>query len=680
MVNFQLKYWYTFKDLNNNQHKVEILEDTLIPLTALEIRAANNPFILDFGSVNKFDTVFGSGADLNLVSHSNMFFFKNLYTNDMKHFQVKHYINNLINWIGYINSELFRETFTELENYDVQLTANDGFSLMDRIMFLDDNKNNFTGLKSYFDLFQIIFNKVGLPFSELRISCSTTFEGYTESSSANIFQQMKLNCENFYDEDNKSMTLRNVLDEILKPFQCFIFQKKGNIYINDYNNKATLSTIFYKCYSISNLSNFLGTISENNIKVLSKNDYQNSGGEIGTGAGINRQVVSYSGYKKTLIADCLIDSKEFSTIPNSYSIKNGYNFKILENNKTLTAFSPAEFEESYFVNSDTNDYDTNDYIKFNRQNTSTKIAELKIKPFFNIRQAIDIVSIETRKDNQYLGCAIKITGEILIKTKSNPYDDNLTGNSVVDFKLQTVIGCTNNKYSTSSRPIWRNTLTYNYIETSTSDQVDFSNKFTAIGKNGAGIYIPISSDSGVDNSLNGEFIFEIWSDFNHKESTTVLNNSPKIQEVWIKNLKIELVDIESKNSVENKDKEYIATLDSAFKNEGSKINLKVGTDSYFSDKAKLLNSNGYSIFKFNRGNLINKKIEELLLNSIVSNFKQSNININGLSLKNDYDLNNIITSTYFTDSKFCITNLKTDYANCNSNISLTEIFSDNLTI
>ncbi|MCW0484654.1 hypothetical protein [Gaoshiqia sediminis] len=122
---------------------------------------------------------------------------------------------------------------------------------MDRFNFIQADGNNYTGIKSKYELLQIIFNKIGLPFSELLISLSTTFTEYSGLSNKTILHESYINCENFYDEDNKPMTLREVLESTLAPYGGIIFQESGNIIITDIHTLAANSTIIYKRFSFS---------------------------------------------------------------------------------------------------------------------------------------------------------------------------------------------------------------------------------------------------------------------------------------------------------------------------------------------------------------------------------------------------------------------------------------------
>src|SRR5659263_22433 len=195
---YQLKYYTQFVSIDNKLSRVEIWQDTAVILVSEEFTTMSVPFTIELPDLeNKFQVVRGTGCELNLLSDTDMRFFNGLYHVDKKEIMVKHYIDGLINWVGYLNSEMMRESYSSASNYPVQVVGNDGFALMDRIQFLDDAGAIFTGIKSKFELIQIVFNKIGLPYSELKINLSTTLAAYTNATGSTILHESYIDCANF---------------------------------------------------------------------------------------------------------------------------------------------------------------------------------------------------------------------------------------------------------------------------------------------------------------------------------------------------------------------------------------------------------------------------------------------------------------------------------------------------
>ena len=61
---------------------------------------------------------------------------------------IKVYKNSSLFYLGYLETELYSENFKYATKYKVKIVANDGIGMLDRLDFLDDNNNPFTGINS----------------------------------------------------------------------------------------------------------------------------------------------------------------------------------------------------------------------------------------------------------------------------------------------------------------------------------------------------------------------------------------------------------------------------------------------------------------------------------------------------------------------------------------------------
>lgn len=61
---------------------------------------------------------------------------------------IKIYKNNNLFYLGYLETELYSENFRYATKYEVKIVANDGIGMLDRLDFLDDNNDPFTGVNS----------------------------------------------------------------------------------------------------------------------------------------------------------------------------------------------------------------------------------------------------------------------------------------------------------------------------------------------------------------------------------------------------------------------------------------------------------------------------------------------------------------------------------------------------
>ncbi|NIA28709.1 MAG: hypothetical protein GWP06_02200, partial [Actinobacteria bacterium] len=413
---YQKKYYFSFISIKGRNNIVEIWQDTTDIITAQEITGASNPFRVSLPKLNNiFQPVRGTGCLLNIISETDMEFLNSLYHTTPLEFQVRHYVSGILNWIGFLNSEMYREPFSFNSNYPVALNGNDGMALLDRFKFIQTDLSNYSGLKSLWDILFICLNKIGLPWGNVFYYLSFSFSDFSGSADKTPFHELYEDCSNFYDEDGEAMTLRQVIENILNPFGAILLIKGGDIYITDINTLAKSLPIDFQQFTYdTGIYVAINTISI--TKTIADIGYGGTGQSIEISGGVNKQVVSYSPYPIVQVVEKSITSEtEFETIPTTWATKDGYQYKILANNKTWQEISPAFFEESYY-----GDSEKKIYLNWTPPVTNQKIMSLKVLPFLSLAQ-----KGTTLIDSVYESLAIKFEINVLIKTKTNPYDSTL---------------------------------------------------------------------------------------------------------------------------------------------------------------------------------------------------------------------------------------------------------------
>jgi len=701
-MSLQLKYYfqyYPLKELTPNL--VEIWQNTDEVLVAEEITGHKNPFILELPEIkNKFQVIRGKGATINLLSDTDMKFFNGLYHVDPQEFMIHHYNGDIHLFMGYLNAEMITEPYDINFNYPISLTANDGFSLMDRFSFVQADATNYTGLKSKFELLQIIFAKIGLPYDQYRIALSTTFTGYSGATESTILHESFVDCANFYNEDPAPMSLREVVESILAPYGAFITAIDGHIYITDVHTMAQGGSVSYKQFAVST-GNYVGIIAIPNTKTVSDIGYMGTGQSIELSGGVNKQVVSYSPYPiKLILEKSIVDLDEFSIIPSYWSTRLGFQSKDLTNNKYWDDNAAGWFEATYFGAGDQDNPD----IHFNWATSAinTKLLTYKESKYVNISGAIQSGSVsgslpgtgghrgatdltgtisQRRRSKYTAGVAFQVTGDILIKTKNNPYDSTQKSKEVLSFGISYRIKV-GNKYFDMTTQSWGTSAVNSMIYTSDNNYNFIADKWAQIGTWGKGQLIVIGNLTE-EIVLSGDLEFEFWSD--HKTvfngSADYVDNSDKIQEVWIRNITINLVNFDG-SEIYDTDVEFIGLLDKTYQNEGEKIELTCGTDAQFSDRGKILwnDSGEYKHITEWTRNGQTFKIEELLLNSLCSNYRSGFITLMGMKLKNNFSLINVISDSFIGARKLMIKSANVNYEENTVECSLVEIKPDELTI
>ena len=230
-----IKYFHEFKTLNNELCRFEILSEKGNVQT--EVAATSVPFQLEYGETAKLEPIKSAGATLSLISMT-PFQFIDLHTDNMQEYLVKFYVDNNLYWVGWLDSETYSEDFSLYDRYVVQFNVSD-FNITNRLKFTDANGNKWYDIVSLRTILNRCLSRLNLPFTAINVHCTTTPD----------LDNTYIQCSNFYDENNEPMTIREVLDGILRPFGMMMVQKDGQVHVYDYNsihndnNLATFSDI-----------------------------------------------------------------------------------------------------------------------------------------------------------------------------------------------------------------------------------------------------------------------------------------------------------------------------------------------------------------------------------------------------------------------------------------------------
>jgi hypothetical protein len=688
MSNFQKKYYYDFKSLNDKTHTVEIWQDISTNISSTKVIGALDPFVVTLPALSdKFQPVRGTGADLNLFATSTMQYM-DLYTADIQEYQVRHYIDNSINWCGYLDTEMFSSDFSRQKNYGVSIIANDGFALLERLNYVQSDGSKYTGLTTQWQVIQNIINKLDLPYNNVYVSLSTTITGITLSASETIFHKTYCNNQNWYNEDGDAETCRKVLESILQPYGCFIIQDRCSLYVVDINTLAKATSTTFKKYT--RLFSYVGTQSINlNLGDLSTIGFASNIQDINIVPGFNKQVIKYSPYVAVDVLDYPTDDDVFFGVETSVDYgESTYTWtekSYGESNywgkyypwTASAAFSRfCELEGTGDNEGTTDKYlalknVSSEYNYFNAFTWTYSIPSLVPDPSAQHYLKIEMKSYARTTDNM---------GEISGIEPLYCYIDTKLKVGDYYYNYQPVYSSDTGGWTLDSSAIFRcdfkdPVLSGEYIVESYNSigdkWVDLKNH--NYKKEPGAFYIPL------DPLAAGDLTF-IISNYICYGGFPVAPMT--VKDVRIKDIKFTVVD-KNYNDVSDKDTEYVGYMNKNYKNEGSDITLLQGTNKpkIPSAKGSLMGYNTQYYYLSNWTREANTDcIENLLLRSIVGNYTDKTIELSATTKQLDSGLGCLKYNDYLTDKVFMPTSITNDYANSKTGITMQEIFVDALTI
>ena len=186
-----------------------------------EVNAAADPATLEWSDTEKFDTVQGSALTLRLISATDRQFVS-LYTVKHGDIAVDLYRNGSLYWSGTLDPEQYEEPYATRDGYEVTLTFSD-FGILDRLKWSGE------GFKTVRSVIEQCISALGITYNGINYNYALKRSASTPLSLTAI----TIPSANFFDEDGEPMTLRDVLEETLKPFGFRCMQRGGVVRIYD---------------------------------------------------------------------------------------------------------------------------------------------------------------------------------------------------------------------------------------------------------------------------------------------------------------------------------------------------------------------------------------------------------------------------------------------------------------
>lgn len=231
-----LRYQGEFLSRDGVRWKVRLLQetDTPYPVVGEFHFPAEKPLVIEWKEVDKLEPVQASCATLTVVSKVDRQYI-DLYTMEVGSVLLEVYRNGILYWCGTMDTELYEEPFSYEKEYEVSMTFSD-FAMLERVNFSE------SGARTLEDVLVDCIKNARLSAAYMTggISCYISTSMPDIPADSNIFRELCLYSDNFYDEEEEPMTQREVLDELLRPFALRLVQRCGGLYLYDLNAFQTV--------------------------------------------------------------------------------------------------------------------------------------------------------------------------------------------------------------------------------------------------------------------------------------------------------------------------------------------------------------------------------------------------------------------------------------------------------
>jgi len=691
MADWNKKYYFSFKDVEDVNYTVEIWEDipdgSPLPVPAL-IHGDLNPVTLEYPGNYLFTPVRASGAILTLLSTSDRMF-ASLFTNDMMKYQVRIYKTVWITpiysieapvWFGYLDSENYAEPFDSLTNYPVEVTANDGFNLLGRMNYVEYNSllatySHYTGLETKWTVLIRILQRLNLPWVNIYVGLSTTVD-YAVLTDLNLFEKVYINNENWYNEDGEPETCRTILENILGIYGAFIVQIGGDLYITDYQHLSTGTTAVFKKYEYAyEATAFIDdvTLSVNNGDI-STIGLQSSRINMSVESGINKQIVNYSPYDVKSVLDYNPTPDDLTGEGATTEMYSNdfwkYDETLLNNSAIWTKSNNGRFCRATGTGSENMDK-VEHYLKIEPYNPDYTGGAGRLS--FTLTSPLPyLVGSQT-----YF---VKVTLKVFPQTRYNfgtraAETDYAFDEKIVIVRLHATLKIGEVEMLTEFQVEEKYKLTpehefYPYLQDRDVQLTSFSS-FT-VGDVYKSERIPFLVPTV---GQTGNMTLQIY-DYLFISSPSFTTKVGAPCSLWIKQVGLYVTDVNG-NEIAKADYEYTSKLDANFANEGRPVKTYLGTNVYSmpTQRGGLLSSETEFLTAVTR-NGVESYPEKLLLRSIKSNYAEPNVR---LDVQLPTQLNQIgyfTYSTYLSGKKLAILSNKINLSENVSQLSLREYHND----
>ena len=217
------RYTGGFNSLEDVDYLFEIWQEEFTG-NPTEVAVTDEPLTIEWQETDKLEPVQSSSAKLQLYSDSDRQFV-DLYTVKAGSVRLDVYREGNLYWSGTLDPELYEEPFAYKTDYGVELTFSD-LAILDRLNFSGE------GFKTLREIITESLTASGINYDPIEEHISTS--RYT-SSQEDLLGIISVQSQNFYDEDGEAMTIREVLDETLRPFALRLIQKAGKVHLYDLN-------------------------------------------------------------------------------------------------------------------------------------------------------------------------------------------------------------------------------------------------------------------------------------------------------------------------------------------------------------------------------------------------------------------------------------------------------------
>lgn len=230
-----VQYRIEYDDDNDVATRIDI-SDTTFSGAITALKAAADPLVIHMPQgADTHEPMQGSGGTIYVLA-SDSDGLRSLYTADPHKFMVTIYKGGTatanIVMLGWINTGVYTEAYSEFDNYPLSISFNDGLNSLKRFKYLNSG-SPYTGEDVVLDVMLRVIAQTALAYHQISVATNLYYSGYTIASNNTILSNLDVINANYYDELDVAKNHYEVLEMILRALGLIMFTQGAVLYIID---------------------------------------------------------------------------------------------------------------------------------------------------------------------------------------------------------------------------------------------------------------------------------------------------------------------------------------------------------------------------------------------------------------------------------------------------------------
>lgn len=222
-----------------------------------------------------------STATIRIVGND---YLQSLFSTAYQQYRVTFKRNNTVMWCGFIKPEIYTQDYCS-DKFELEIECVSALSTLEYINYKSDQRS----FVSLWHLAQKCVQSAGGRYSAVYVPHVYASSVAQYNAGENVLEKMTISEQNFFDEDDEAMTLKEVLEEVCKLLNWTVCDWKGELYFVDVDHQGK----YYK-YDGS-LSSKIGEVDGNSINVQTVG-FSGTGHTLDMLPGYNKATVRVSNY------------------------------------------------------------------------------------------------------------------------------------------------------------------------------------------------------------------------------------------------------------------------------------------------------------------------------------------------------------------------------------------------